>query len=436
MLCGRTSVRSLTITSPIPKRTAINLCILRLSALKGKTVEIQIRTYEMHRHAELGVAAHWRYKEGSRPDDVLEKQIAWFREILEWKDESSDAGELLDQIKSEALQDRVYVLTPKGDIVEMPFGATPLDFAYHIHTEVGHRCRGARVNSRIVPLNHQLQSGDQIEIITVKEGQPSRNWLRAHLGYLQSSRARAKVRHWFRQQDKEQNISAGKQAFEQELQRLSIKLKAAEVGSVAERFNFTRSEELYAALGRGDITIAAVVSVLQEITQPQRKEEFVPVSRKPAKARSDKQISIRGVGNLLTQMARCCQPVPFEPVVGYITQGRGVTIHRQDCANVLNLRTQNPGRIVEVDWGQKEIEQVYPVDIQLQAYDRSGLLRDITMVLANEKVNVLAVNTLSDAATGTAHMVLTLEISGLEQLSKVLDKIAQLSNVYQVQRKS
>ena len=408
---------------------------------QGRTLEVQIRSRTMHRHAELGVAAHWRYKEGGRhgsgQDNTLEQQIQWFRQMLEWRDDAADSTELLAQLKGETSQDRVYVITPKGAIIDLAYGATPLDFAYHIHTEIGHRCRGARVNGRIVPLNYQLQSGEQVEVLTVKIGQPSRNWLRPHLGYLRTNRARSKVRHWFRQQDREKNIAAGRQALELELRRLGLNLKQLELEQLPKQFNIRSLDELYIALGNGDLTSTTVAAALQDLILPAPTAEHLPISRRQRSGSTAEQITISGVGNLLSQLAKCCQPVPFEPIIGFITQGRGVSVHRQDCRNVLRLRSQQPQRFIEVNWGDdaEQTNQAYSVDVQIDAYDRAGLLRDITTVLANEKVNVLAANTHSDRQHSTARMELTLEVVSLQQLSKLLDKIAQLVNVIAVQRK-
>ncbi len=402
---------------------------------EGKIVEVQIRTGDMHQDAELGVAAHWRYKEGGGSHhQAFERQIAWLRQILEWKDDT-DAGDFLDRFKAEAFQDRVYVMTPKGKIVDLIRGATPLDFAYHIHTEVGNRCRGAKVNGRIVPLNYELNSGEQVEVLTGKTPGPSRDWLSVHLGYLKTSRARVKVRHWFKQQDQAKNIAAGWAALEREFHRLGIHTKAVDLSKIAERFNFNSPDELFAALGHGDITMSSVVGRIQELILKKEPTEFLPIARK---ARSEDKggggVNIRGVGKLLTQMAQCCKPLPCDPIVGFITRGRGVSIHRQDCPNVLDLASSSPERLIEVDWGN-ETESAYAVEVQVDAYDRPGLLRDISSILANERVNVLAVNTRSDPETVTARMALTLEITDVVQLSRVLDRMNQLPNVAEARRK-
>ena len=401
---------------------------------EGRAVEVQIRTFNMHQNAELGVAAHWCYKEGGEgPGEASARQIAWLRQMLEYREEDSDPGDVLERFKAEAFQDRVYAITPKGAIVELPQGATPLDFAYHVHTEVGHRCRGAKVNGRIMPLTYELKNGEQVEVLTAKGGGPSRDWLSPHLGFVRSNRARAKIRQWFIQQDQDKNISAGRAALEREFQRLGI--RQIKLEKVAEKLNFAKPDELFATIGHGALTTAQVIARIPELLSAlPAVGESLPVVRKPRATESGKgDVQIRGIGRLLTQMAQCCQPAPFEPITGYITQGRGVTIHRQDCANLLALANQHHERVIEVSWG--ETPATYPVDIMIVAYDRSGLLRDITSILANDQVNVLGANTLTDRETGIARMGLTLEITDVVQLSRVLDKISQLHNVVEAYRK-
>ncbi len=398
----------------------------------GKTLEVQIRTEEMHQSAELGVAAHWRYKEGGASQGSgFEQQIAWLRQML---DNREGEGDLLDRFKAEAFQDRVFVVTPKGQIVELPQGATPLDFAYHVHTEVGHRCRGAKVNGRIVPLTYELKNGEQVEVLTAKLPAPSRDWLSPHLGYLRSTRAREKVRSWFRQLDLDNSIATGRAALERELARLSVRKLNLE--RLAEKLHFARPEELYAALGRGDMTTAHVVSVVQDLILPHpTAEEVLPPLVKPRRSgEGGGEVQIRGVGNLLTQSAKCCHPVPYDPIAGFITRGRGVTIHRQDCPNLFELIEHHRERLIEVSWGEA-VAARYRVDVQVEAYDRAGLLRDITSVLANDKIGTLAVNMQSDRAEGIARVQLTLEVGDVAQLSRVLDKIAALPNVIEARRR-
>jgi len=401
---------------------------------QGKTLEVQIRTHEMHRHAELGVAAHWVYKEGGGArDTAFEQKIAWLRQLLEWKEESRDAGDFIDRFKSELFQDRVYVLTPQGDILDLPQGATPLDFAYAIHTEVGHRCRGAKVDGRIVPLTHELQSGQQVEILTTRHGGPSRDWLNPQLGYVKSSRARSKILTWFKQQDQEKHISEGKLVLDRELRRLGATDLTME--RLVGELKFQEPNELLAAIGRGEVTTAQIAGAVHRLQPPAERppeEKERSFARRPSRQGGD--IRIHGVGNLLTHIARCCKPVLGDSVVGYITQGRGVSIHRRDCPNILNLDGEKRHRLIEVEWGQPEPGESYPVDVNLRAVDRPGLLRDITTILAAEDVNVLAVNTITDRKQAIATMRLTIAIRDTAQLSKVLNRIAQLPNVLEAWR--
>ena len=399
---------------------------------EGKTLEVQIRTEAMHEHAELGVASHWRYKEGAKHDASFEQKILWLRQLLEWKDESADAGDFIDRFKSEVYQERVYVLTPEGHVLDLAQGATPLDFAYHVHTEVGHRCRGARVNGRIASLTQELKSGDQVEILTTKHSAPSRDWLNPHLGYLKTSRARAKVRHWFKQQDLAQNITDGRSVLEKEVRRLGIGTLA--FADLASALRFEGVDEMLAALGRGDITTAQIGHVASELLTPELPEpaELKPTRRRRSVTDVD-NVSVQGVGNLLTRMAQCCKPAYGDPIVGFITLGHGVTIHRRDCRNILKMDDPKRDRLIAVEWTSKTAA-TYPVDVMIEAIDRPGLLRDITSVLANEHVNVIAVNTRSDKKHNTAQMELTVEIENVGELSRVLTRIGQLSNVYDVRR--
>lgn len=401
---------------------------------EGRPLEVQVRTRAMHQNAELGIAAHWRYKEGGpKPSEAAEQQLAWLRQMLEYGGEETDEADLLERFKAEAFQDRVYAITPKGAIIELAQRATPLDFAYHIHTEIGHRCRGAKVDGRIVPLNYELKSGQQVEVLTTKAGGPSRDWLNPHLGYVKTSRARAKIRQWFFQQDQDKSIAAGRTMLEREFQRLGIKQFKLE--KVADRLGFARLEDLCAALGHGVLTVAQVVARIQELLPaPPEAEDSLPVVRKAKQTSSGQDdVRVRGVGQLLTQMAGCCQPAPFEPIAGYITQGRGVSIHRQDCANFLNLANRAHERIIQVDWGDNPT--TYSVGITVLAHDRAGLLRDITSILANDQVNILEADTHTDRKTSVARMNLTLEITDVAQLSRVLDKIGQLPNILTAYRK-
>lgn len=404
----------------------------------GKVLEVQIRTHAMHEEAELGVCAHWRYKgtDVKTSSNHYEEKISWLRQVLEWHEELGDIGGLAEQLRVDIEPDRVYVFTPDGHAIDLPKGATPLDFAYRVHTEIGHNCRGAKINGRIVPLNYSLQTGEQVEIITGKQGSPSRDWLNPNLGYITTSRARAKIVHWFKLQARDQNVAAGKAMLERELARLA--LPPVDFEKLAEKCNLRTAEDMHAALGAGDLRLAHVVGNAQQLVEPERgtSEQLELIPRrstgqyKPGK-RGD--VQIQGVGNLLTQMAGCCQPLPGDPIVGYITLGRGVSIHRQDCASALQLASREPERMIQVSWGPVPV-QTYPVDIVIKAYDRSGLLRDVSQVLLNERINVLAVNTRSNKEDNTASMLLTIEIPGLDALGRLLAKIAQLPNIIEARR--
>lgn len=421
----------------IPKENGYRSLHTAVIGPDGKVLEVQIRTFEMHEEAELGVCAHWRYKghdaaEGNSRSGYEEK-IAWLRQVLEWQDEMGHAGGLSAELR-EISQDRVYVFTPDGHVVDLAAGASPLDFAYRIHTEVGHHCRGAKVDGRIVPLNYALKTGEQVEIITSRDGSPSRDWLRPSLGYLRTPKARAKVIHWFKLQDRDQNITAGRALLEREFKRLAF--TSVDYRAVAERVNCVSVEDMYAAVGAGDLSPAHVMGAAQALVQSTRggeqAQEQLPLLSEPSQPRG-LQVDIMGVGNMLTSFARCCQPLPGDPIVGFIAKGRGVRIHRQDCDKILQLQSSMPERIIEVSWGGKQ-ESTYPVDIQIDAIDRQGLLRDVTNLLANERINVTAVNTSSDLRRNTARMRLTLEITGLDALSRVLEKLSRLPNIVSVTR--
>ena len=403
---------------------------------EGKVLEVQIRTQAMHEEAELGVCAHWRYKgtDVKASSNHYEEKISWLRQVLEWHEELGDIGGLAEQLRVDIEPDRVYVFTPDGHAIDLPKGSTPLDFAYRVHTEIGHNCRGAKINGRIVPLTYSLQTGEQVEIITSKHGTPSRDWLNSNLGYVTTSRARAKIVHWFKLQDRDQNVAAGKAQLERELQRLA--LPHVDFEKLAEKANMKTSEDMFASLGAGDLRLAQLVNLAQQLVEPDRvNEQLELIPRKALGFKPGKRgdIQIQGVGNLLTQMAGCCQPLPGDPIVGYITQGRGVSIHRQDCASVLQLAGREPERIIQVSWGPVPV-QTYPVDIIIRAYDRSGLLRDVTQMLLNEKLNMLAVNTRSNKDDNTASISITVEIPGLDALGRLLGRISQLPNIIEARR--
>ncbi|MEW5755201.1 MAG: GTP diphosphokinase [Pseudomonadota bacterium] len=400
---------------------------------QGKIVEVQLRTSDMDHHAEYGVAAHWRYKEGALYDSDFNNKVAWLRQVLEWKEETLDASDFVDRFKTDLLGDRVYVLTPAGKIIDLPSGATPVDFAYAVHTDIGHRCRGAEVNGRIVPLNYQLQTGEQVKILTVKHGAPSRDWLNPHLGYLKTSRARGRILAWFKHQDYDKNVSEGRRILEKELDRLNF--PEANFEKLAQKLKFEKVDDFMAALSRNEIKMGQIMAALQEhLPAEGARAEALPMPvtpRKPSAGEPD--VKVHGVGDLLTNMANCCKPVPGDLIVGYITRGRGISIHRADCSNLLRLQQENKERLIEVDWSSR-VQSTYPVDLHIEAFDRPGLLRDITAVFANEDINLIAANTYTDKKTLRAEMRLTIEINALDQLSKVLAKISQLPNVQSAQR--
>lgn len=401
---------------------------------EGFNLEVQIRTFQMHQESELGVAAHWKYKEGAQQKSSYEAKIAWLRQVLDWQKELS-VSDQTDTSQSNQLDDRIYVFTPSGDIVDLPQGATPLDFAYYIHSEVGHCCRGAKINNAIVPLSYTLKTGDRVEILTTKQASPSRDWINPHLGYLKTSRAKAKVHHWFKQLDFEHNLAEGKAMLERELKRLE--LAKVDSDKIAEQLNFKAENEMLAALGCGDIKISQILNLAQEQLKPaQEQEDFRPVlapSRAASQTGTNTGIFIQGIGNLLIHSAGCCKPVPGDPIIGWVTQGRGVAIHRQDCPNILQINAAHKEKLIEVTWGNKP-DQIYPVNIFVHAYDRPGLIRDISTIFANEKMNLIAISSRMDKNENAAHISLTVETSGLASLSKVLDKIKQLPNIIEAKR--
>ena len=402
-----------------------------------KTLEIQIRTREMHAHAELGVAAHWKYKEGkaralSGSDAAFERKIRWVRSLLEPTEEQESENDFMDRFKADLFEDRVYALTPGGDIIDLPLGATPLDFAYYVHTELGHRCRGAKIGGRIVPLTYKLLNGDQVQIITAKTGKPSRDWLIPQLGYLGSTRARAKVRSWFRRQDQHHNLEQGRNTLDKEIQRLGV--NDLNISDLARDFRFGNSTDFYVAVGSGEIAVAEIARAIQKRTAPDVEQEHELQVRKPS-VEKDSAIKVEGVGGLMTNFARCCRPVPPDPIAGYITQGRGVTIHRRHCANILRLADTYRERVLEVSWGG-DSPNTYPVDITIEAHDRKGLIKDISSLLSAEKINIVGMTTKTDKKSMSANFDLTLETSGLEELSRIMLRISNLPNIVSVRRRT
>ncbi|HWX65342.1 MAG TPA: bifunctional (p)ppGpp synthetase/guanosine-3',5'-bis(diphosphate) 3'-pyrophosphohydrolase [Rhodanobacter sp.] len=393
----------------------------------GKTLEVQIRTHEMHRANELGVAAHWRYKEGGSSDAEFEAKIAWMRKLLEPRGDDDSA--LAAELHTELLEDRVYLLTPKGEVFDLARGSTVLDFAYLVHTEVGHRCRGAKVNGRIVPLTFQPQSGDRVEILTTKLGEPSRDWLSPHHGYLNTSRAKDKVRAWFRRIAHDANLAVGRSMFERELKRLA--LSGADVSKLPAHFHLQTHDELLVALALGEITPGQIARVVQEAAQPPASPP-TPVTARPTTL-DHGALSIEGIGNLLTTLARCCQPLPGDPVRGFITKGRGVSVHRADCGSLARLVRRDPDRVIEVSWGNAAA-QAYEVDIELRGYDRKGLQKDVTSVISNAGTHIIASSSRLFAHTGEVEMRFTLRVRDFEQLSTLLGKLLALPNVVDVRR--
>jgi GTP pyrophosphokinase len=396
----------------------------------GKPLEVQIRTVRMHRMAELGIAAHWRYKEGARHDPAFDSKINWLRSLIEWRQDLTDAREFMDSLKSDVFQERVYTFTPKGDIIDLPAGSTPIDFAFHIHTQVGERCRGAKVNGRLVALNYQLHNGDQVEILTAKRGGPSRDWLNPGLGYVKTSRARSKIRQHFRRLDRTENVAQGRDILERELKRLNLEKTGHD--DIARLFSYSKTEDLLAAIGAGDIHAQQIANRVPDLYPAATSEEEVEFPLSPLAIPGPPGVRVRGVGNLLTNLARCCNPLPGDEIVGYVTRGRGVTVHRKDCRNVLNIRDRE--RLIEVDWGQDK--QTYPVLIRVQAYDREGLVRDIASVVSDERINMTSLNVATRKKDNTATFTATLEISSIGQLSRLLAKIEQLPNVLEAHRQA
>ena len=404
---------------------------------EGKSVEIQIRTQKMHQDAELGVAAHWKYKEGSTgKQSGYDERINWLRRILAWQEEVAESGDLVEELRSQVFDDRVYVFTPKGDVIDLPQGATPLDFAYYIHSNVGHRCIGAKVNGRIVPFTYLLQSGDQIEVLTGKEPNPSRDWMHPGLGYVHSSRARATIHSFFKKQDRDKNLAAGKELLERELQRAHLPAKVP--NEAFEKFNLQTLDDLYTAVGAGDVRVMQVINFIHHLQEPPAPEpEISPKvkTRKTAAGTGKKDaVVVQGVGHLMSQLANCCKPVPGEAILGYITQGRGVSVHKENCDQLQHLLSQHPERQIEVNWSQ-ELKVGFETGIDIFCHDRTGLLRDITTVLANENVPLLGVNSLSDKNRQTALITISIEVQDLDTVSKVLTRLRQLKGVTDAKRK-
>lgn len=408
-----------------------------------KTIEVQIRTQKMHDDAELGVAAHWKYKEGAAAGrSGYEEKIVWLRKLLDWQKDIADSGDVVEEMRSQIFDDRVYVFTPKGEVVDLPKNATPLDFAYSIHSEVGHRCIGAKVAGRIVPFTYILQMGDQVEIITQKNPNPSRDWLIPSQGFVNTPRARSKIIAWFKKLDREKNIPLGKEMLEAEMAKFNFTQKQIEELALP-RYNLKQVDDLYAGIGGGDIRLHQLMHYLQskliKTTAEQADEAILKhVANKvqqPQKSRSG-FVVVEGVGNLMHHIARCCQPIPGDEIVGYITQGRGISIHRADCEQLFDLQSSSPERVVEAEWGNNYAMGKFNLTIRVIANDRNGLLRDVSGIMANEKVNVLGVSSRTDTKRSIATIDIQIELNNVEMLDKLLNRIAQIDDVIDAKRLS
>jgi GTP pyrophosphokinase len=389
-----------------------------------RPLEVQIRTQEMHLNAEYGIAAHWQYKEGSKhADSNYEKFISSLRSKMEWGSDVRDANEFVESLRSDVFQDRVYIFTPRGDIIDLPSGATPIDFAYQVHTDIGHRCRGARVNGKLVPLYQQLKTGDQVEILTAKRGGPSRDWLNPNLGLVRTQRARSKIKVWFKKQEDEQNLAQGRSTLEKELQRLG--LTEINFEKMARDLNYKSPDEMFIELGNGDLSVNKII---RQFSQHEETKEIFEITPSVKATPSTNAIEVVGLKGMLSSMARCCNPMPGDPVIGFITRGRGATIHRQDCPNI--LQTRDTERLLQVGWGH--MERTYPVPIKIKAYDRQGLVSDISKLLSDENINIADVKV--NLNRSMADLRLTIEVKDLTQLSRILARIENLPNVMEAHR--
>ncbi len=394
----------------------------------GKTLEVQIRTPEMDQSAEYGIAAHWRYKEEFSRDEEYERRILWLRSLMEWRQDVEDAKEFVDGLKSDVFEDRVYVFTPRGDIIDLPVGSTPIDFAYHVHTDVGHRCRGAKVNGKLVSLDYVLKTGEKVEILAAKRGGPSLDWLNPNLGLVKTQRARAKIKRWFKRQAREKNINQGKTLLEKELRRLG--LTNINIDRLAREFEQRNVDDFYEAIGNGDLAVGRIVNHLT-LTEEEEEIDLEQLTRPPSKslAVSQDNVTVLGLKGLLTVMAKCCNPTPGDAIVGYITRGRGATIHRSDCPNIMRIRDRE--RLVRVTWG--EVKSTYPVPVRIKAYDRNGLMKDVSTLITEEGINMVKVS-VDVNKKNLAVFDIVLEVRDLAELSKILDKLENLANVVEAQR--
>ena len=399
----------------------------------GRPMEIQIRTHEMHDVAERGIAAHWQYKEEGQHDAEFNEKIAWIRQIMEWRQDVTDADEFMDGMRTDVFKDRVYVFTPQGDVIDLPAGATPIDLAYTIHTELGHRCRGANVNGRLVSLDYKLQNGDQVNIITAKRGGPSRDWLNPNLEYVATQRARSKIRSWLRKQNREENIHRGRILLDKEMKRLSV---VDSFESIMKLFGYEKQDDFFAAIGYGEINSQHLAQrILEHERSEQSEDEWLDSIRVAKPSDSSGNVQVQGIDGIMTNLARCCNAVPGDSIIGYVTRDRGVTIHRTNCPNIVDkVRRGRDRQLIEVQWKSKP-DATFPVNIRVSAYDRSGLMRDFASLVADEKINMLSVEALTGQKDNLAIINATLEIEDIAQLTRILTKIDRLPNVVEANRR-
>jgi len=397
-----------------------------------KPLEVQIRTYEMHQEAEYGIAAHWRYKEGSSRDEAYEKHLAQLRAtVQELKEESPNAQDFMEKMKSDVFNERIYVFSPKGDIFDLPLGSTPLDFAYHVHTDIGHHCRSAKVEGKLVPLDHTLKTGDHVQILTSKQGGPSRDWLNPSLGMVKTQRARAKIRAWFKKQDREQNLTQGRAMLEKEFHRLG--LSEVNLENLARQMEFRTPDDLFVALGGADINISRIINLLGEDNL--QSSDIIVTNRPSGDTQTESGIYVHGLRGMASQLAKCCHPAPGDLTIGYVTRGFGVTVHRRDCPNILRLSLTEKDRLIVTSWGKED--KRYPVPIVIYAFDRQGLMSDISKLMDNESINITSANVQVDQERRNADIAclrLTIEVRNTEQLARVLTRVSNLPNVLDARR--
>ena len=412
----------------VPKPNLYQSLHTAVISLDGQPLEIQIRTHTMHQVSEVGIAAHWRYKEGSKADREYDAKLAWLRQVMDWQRDVSDATEFVEGVKLDVFQDQVFVFTPKGEVKDLPAGATPLDFAYRIHTDIGHRCIGAKVNNRLVPLDYKLQNGDIVEIVTTKgEHGPSRDWM----NLVRTSHAREKIRQWFKRQERDENITHGRESLERELRRLA-RTSLGAVGQdrileIARAYKFDNLDDFFAAIGYGAVGAQQIVTRLGVVDDAQL--ALPPTAPPPSPSRQG-GVRVKGVGDLLVRFGKCCHPIPGDPITGFITRGKGVTVHLKNCQTVLNER--ETARMIEVEW-ESQVQQTYPISIRIEAYDRTGLLSDISQVMAENKVNIMAANVVV-TPDRTATVKATLEVASVAQLARVMSRLEQLKDIITVSR--